>query len=298
MTPGQASQTAQFTAILRAYHHLYTKGQKQLEDSLALALSGLPDGEAIKQAVSGLVDGYSQLGNREVAAAFVEQIEHSVCIRSRLVEERLRQTKDSGLEQLVFLGAGMDSTAYRCTDLVENLTVIEVDHPDTQSFKQERLEQSNIPVPENLHFVGFDFENETLAEALAAGGVDQGKRTLFAWLGVNMYLTEDAIDATLSVIQKFPVGSELVADFLPDHGDEIGEHLVNSVAALSKQVAEMGEPMESKFTPSVLESKLLSFGFCAVEFYSGKKIVDELLGGDKSAFAMPEDAVSLFCARL
>ncbi|GAB5487190.1 MAG: SAM-dependent methyltransferase [Parasphingorhabdus sp.] len=296
MKPGQASQTAQFAAILRAHHYLSAKGQKLLEDSLALPLSGLQSKEAVKQAVTGLREGYSALGGSEVAAAFVEQIEHAVCIRSRLVEERLRQTKDAGLQQLVVLGAGMDTTAYRCQDLVADIDVIEIDHPDTQALKREKLNSSGIAIPANLHFVGFDFENQTLEEALEMGGVDQAKQSLFPWLGVNMYLTEEAVNATLAVVAQFPPGSELIADFMPEYETSLSDQITSSVDELAQQVAEMGEPIESRFTESSLHSRLKEAGFDRVDFYSGKKIVDELLGGDRDAYCMPDDAVSLFCA--
>jgi len=298
MEADKSSQTAQFVAILRAHHDLFAPGQKLLEDNLALTMSGLPGPDAVKGAVGGLIAGYAQLGGQEVAEAFVQQVEHSVCMRSRLVEERLQATLGSGLEQLVILGAGLDTAAYRHAEQLSDIAVFEVDHPATQSWKRQQLTNAGIDIPANLKFVSFDFENQTLADAFEAGGVANDKQTLFTWLGVLMYLSQDAIRSTLSVLADFPGGSELVLDFVPDTENGAQETVVGSIDELAKQVAEMGEPILSRYTPQRLESELLSAGFGKVDFYSGNRIIKEILGGDKEAFCMPNDVASLLCAQI
>ena len=296
MTPGRASQTAQFTAILRAHHHLFAPATKILEDSLALPLSGLSGPDAVLEQVGGLVDGYAQLGNRDIASAFIEQTEHAVCARSRLFEERIDQTLGKALAQLVILGAGMDTTAYRFADQLQNIPVYEIDHPDTQAFKRERLASSGIAIPANLQFVSFDFENQTLLQAMEASAVDREKQTLFSWLGVSMYLTDETVKATLGVLGGFPSGSELVMDFLPDHTGNSREMIPKSVAALTEQVSQMGEPMLSKYNEATLDTRLYEAGFSNVDYYGRSRIVNDLLGGDSAAYCMEKETVSLLCA--
>lgn len=296
MTPGQASQTAQFVAMQRAHHHLFAPEPKLLEDHLALPISGLADGVAVKAAMDGLIGSFAQLGSRDVAAAFVEQIEHSVCGRSRVVEHRLQQRQSSGLGQVLILGAGLDTLAFRRADLLAEFEVIEVDHPDTQGLKRSALARANIDVPENVRFVAFDFENQTLGEALAEGGVDPQVPALFTWLGVNMYLTDETVKATLKVLGGFAKGSEAVMDFVPEESATLENAVEDSITQLRKVVEQMGEPMKSRYKPEALESRLREAGFSQVEFYSAKRIVDEVLGGVRGSYCMPDEAVSILAA--
>ena len=84
--------------------------------------------------------------------------------------------------------------------------------------------------------------------------------TFFSWLGVTMYLKEDAIDAVLRSVATFPAGSEIVLTFRPPPGD--------SPSPLAQLTANLGEPWVSYFEPDALEAKLRSAGFSKVEFLS------------------------------
>ena len=132
MEDGSPSQTALMVAVLRAHHCHFAPEPKILQDTTALPLSGMADLDAVKDYKNGVIEFFSGLSSRETAESFVQQITDSVCMRSRLVEERLTKARTQGLEQLVILGAGLDSTAYRCTDQLNDLPVFEIDHPATQ----------------------------------------------------------------------------------------------------------------------------------------------------------------------
>jgi O-methyltransferase involved in polyketide biosynthesis len=86
------------------------------------------------------------------------------------------------------------------------------------------------------------------------------KPTFFSWLGVTMYLKEDAIDAVLRSVAIFPAESEIVLTFLTQSSD--------SPSPLAQSVANLGEPWVSCFEPDALEAKLRSVGFSTVEFLS------------------------------
>src|SRR4051794_4849580 len=75
-----------------------------------------------------------------------------------------------GVGHYVILGARLDSFAYRRPDLATTLRIFEVDHPTTQQWKRARLQELNIELPSNLTFIPLDFEQQTLAEGLQAGG--------------------------------------------------------------------------------------------------------------------------------
>lgn len=298
MEDGSPSQTALMVAVLRAHHCHFAPEPKILKDTTALSLSGMADLDAVKDYKNGVIEFFSGLSSRETAESFVQQITDSVCMRSRLVEERLTKARKQGLEQLVILGAGLDSTAYRCTEQLNDLLVFEIDHPATQHWKKTRLTECNINLPDNLKFVGFDFENQTLAEALEAGGVRSNAITMFTWLGVQMYLTPATVQATLAVLGKFPPGSQLIMDFAMPDATHPDEQLQDPVGELNRVVSEMGEPFESTYTEQELETCLKEAGFSDVSFYTVERILDSFLNGNRDICSVPDEACFLLAATI
>ena len=298
MEDGSPSQTALMVAVLRAHHCHFAPEPKILKDTTALPLSGMADLDAIKDYKNGVIEFFSGLSSRETAESFVQQITDSVCMRSRLVEERLTKARTQGLEQLVILGAGLDSTAYRCTDQLDDLPVFEIDHPATQHWKKTRLTECNINIPANLKFVSFDFENQTLTEALEVGGVRSNAVTMFTWLGVQMYLTPATVQATLAVLGKFPPGSQLIMDFAMPDATHPDEQLQDPVGELNRVVSEMGEPFESTYTEQELETCLKEAGFSDVSFYTVERILDSFLNGNRDICSVPDEACFLLAATI
>ncbi len=298
MEDGSPSQTALMVAVLRAHHCHFAPEPKILKDTTALPLSGMADLDAVKDYKNGVIEFFSGLSSRETAESFVQQITDSVCMRSRLVEERLTKARKQVLEQLVILGAGLDSTAYRCTEQLNDLPVFEIDHPATQHWKKTRLTECNINLPDNLKFVGFDFENQTLAEALEAGGVSSNAVTMFTWLGVQMYLTPATVQATLAVLGQFPQGSQLIMDFAMPDATHPDEQLQDPVGELNRVVSEMGEPFESTYTEQELETCLKEAGFSDVSFYTVERILDSFLNGNRDICSVPDEACFLLAATI
>jgi len=296
MIEGKPSRTAFMTAVQRGYHNAVAPEPKILRDDLALAFAGVKTLEEAKAFIENMIDIFAGLSDPETARTFMGRIDGAVCMRSRVVEEKLALARGRGVKQLVILGAGLDTTAYRRTDLTDGLQVFEIDHPSTQMWKRERLGVANIEVPDNVKFVAFDFENQTLAEALKFGGVQINKITFFTWLGVHMYLTDEAVRATLGVMGAYPKGSEMVMDFISPSYVLEGGVPEDSVDYLQKVVTDMGEPVKSKYYENELEEILKSVGFSIVDFLSAKWLVDNYLGGEKKAFDMPDKATSILTA--
>ena len=71
-----------------------------------------------------------------------------------------------GVRQYVILGAGMDTFAFRCRDMLERLQVFEIDHPATQAFKRDRIAGLGWEIPAQLHLVSVDFTKEDLDKIL------------------------------------------------------------------------------------------------------------------------------------
>jgi methyltransferase (TIGR00027 family) len=136
-----------------------------------------------------------------------------VC-RCRYFDDYLRECIRSGLRQIVILGAGLDSRAYRQETIEARAKVFEVDHPATQASKIARMKKVLGTITPSVVFVPLDFNKETLDKLLDAG-FDRGQRTLFIWEGVTYYLEPAAVDATLSWIRTNAApASRVIFDYM------------------------------------------------------------------------------------
>jgi methyltransferase (TIGR00027 family) len=254
MRKEEFSRTALATATLRAAHRILDSALI-LDDPVAVRLLGI-DAEQNIRANRGRFEGVVSTALRA-----------HVVLRSRYAEDRLQAAVARGIRQYIIVGAGLDTFAWRQPAWSQAITIIEVDHPATQSAKRARIESAGLALPSNVRFVAVDFEQETLRDALCKNGIDATQPSFFSWLGVTMYLTEPAIDAALYAMAAFPAGSELVLTFSePPDKKSIMAGLAS--AALSKQVADLGEPFISYFEPVDMQAKLHQVGFTQVDFLS------------------------------
>ena len=134
--------------------------------------------------------------------------------RTRFIDDYLQCRVADGIEQLVLLGAGFDTRAYRVETLRGRVKVFEVDHPATQRVKVAKLEELLGELPSHVTFVPIDLHSETL-DKLFARGYDKRLKTLFIWEGVTMYIAADAVDATLAFVAgNSGAGSSIVFDYI------------------------------------------------------------------------------------
>jgi methyltransferase (TIGR00027 family) len=135
-------------------------------------------------------------------------------IRTRFIDEALARAIAGGATQVVILGAGFDSHAYRCQDLLARARVFEVDRPETQEVKKQRVNEIVGGPPANLTYVPTDFQHEELPASLTRHRYDLAQRTFFILEGVTMYLPEEAARATFRFVGAHPPGSSIVFDFV------------------------------------------------------------------------------------
>ena len=247
MEAGQPSRTALGAAGHRAAHQALEQG-RIFADPLALRILGADADEAIAEA------------KREPSKRGLRLF---IAVRTRFAEDALAAAIARGATQLVVLGAGLDTYAYRAK-LPDRLRVFEVDHPATQAWKRERLASAGIAIPGALTFAPVDFEREGLAEGLAAAGFDPARQSFFTWLGVVPYLTEQAVFATLGFIAGLPGGAEVVFDYInPAATIADPEHRAFHEALVAR-VAEAGEAFQSAFETDALLARLRSLGFAEI----------------------------------
>ena len=262
MVQNQESYTAKLCAFARAWHS-NTARHKIFDDFLAYDLMGWENYESTKrQIIADWTDG-----TRDGLARFINQYFAPIPLaRLRFTESRLHKFAESEPVQYVICGAGADSFSFRNSN--PNIEIFEVDHPDTQRYKWERIRTLEWNVPKNVHFVPVDFEKETMIEGLLKAGFSTQKRTFFSILGVSYYLTLPVFANTLEQIASLSaLGSILVFDFPLKEGN-----FPPRVAELEKITDDLGEPMRGGFTYGEISRALYSLGFQIDTYYPPEKV--------------------------
>lgn len=273
MESKQPSRTAWGAARHRAVHQLVEQGSI-FKDPLAVSILG---GIGAAEDEGLVYDNDNSPGSRMLRFFIVS--------RSAFAEAKLAEAvSERGAEQLVVLGAGFDTFACR-NPFGESLRVFEVDHPATQEWKRERLAAMGIDLPGWLTFAGADFERESFADALAQAGFDPGKRSFVFWLGVSMYLTAEAIDATLATVAGWPGGGEIVFDYAEPAREDMSEQGRAARASLQERVAAVGEPMIGWLEPEPLHARLGELGYAEIEDLGPLGLAERFLGPEIAAAA-------------
>jgi len=163
--------------------------------------------------------------------------------RTHHMDALLLEALAQGATQVVNLGAGFDSRAYRFRERFPQARFFELDLPATIEAKRERVIKIFGGVPDRVVLVATDFNTRPLDEVLRDAGYDRTQRTFFIWEGVTMYLPEVANQSTLRFIRSGSVsGSSVVYDYVLDGAlrpDGGGIYGAKSTAAY---VASVGEP--------------------------------------------------------
>jgi len=134
--------------------------------------------------------------------------------RTRFIDERLLRSLQAGVQQVVILGAGFDSRAYRFRELLGHVKFFELDAPETQEYKKRRMSEVLGEPPHNLIYQPIDFRTDSLEATLQRAGCQRGLPTFFSWEGVSMYIPEEGVRATLSSLASYGgPNSTLVMDF-------------------------------------------------------------------------------------
>ena len=246
MRTGEPSRTAWAAAFHRAAHQVLEQG-RIFQDPLALRFLG-KDAETVAREAE--------------ERPFSRRMQIFIAVRHRFAEDAIEASVEGGVRQVVVLGAGLDTWAYR-TPIANRIRIFEVDRPQTQLWKRERLNTAGIALPDSLTFAPVDFERQTLSEGLGAG-FNCREQTFFTWLGVVPYLTPEAMWSTLAFIASLPNGAHVVFDY-GDPPDSLSPEMRAAHDQRAARVSAVGEPWLNYFTAEDLRAKLISLGFSEIE---------------------------------
>jgi methyltransferase (TIGR00027 family) len=254
MFDGQPSRTAEATAFQRATERTHPPPRRIVDDPWAEHF--------LRPGMRAALAAYatSRVAKR---ADEVLGLTHFVVTRHRYIDDRLANALRDGAEQVVVLGAGYDSRAFRFAESLGSRPVFELDHPATQARKERilrRLARRQAPPAVDVRRVPIDFERTSIAKRLATAGFDRTRRAFFVWEGVSMYLTREAVQATLATVARLaPPGSEIAFDawfLLDDPGLRSTWHRLSP-----NLLSLLGEPVTFSLHPEDAEPFLGRLGF-------------------------------------
>ncbi|MCY1020063.1 class I SAM-dependent methyltransferase [Pyxidicoccus sp. MSG2] len=279
-SPLVPENTAVRVALWRALHVLTDPAPHVFEDTIGLALVA-PDADWQK---------------RPDMSPFTRPFRASILARARFVEDLLEEQAARGVVQYVILGAGLDTFAQRRPELASRLRVFEVDQPVPQKWKHQRLVDLGFGVPSFLRLVPVDFEHgDAWLERLEAAGFDAKQPTLVASTGVSMYLTKDAIAATLRQIAALAPGSSLVMSFMLPL--ELADPDVRpGIEAAARGARANGTPFISFFTPEEMLALAREAGFRDVKHVSAAALAERYFAGRADGLRPPNNSEELLVA--
>eukprot|EP01040_Poterioochromonas_malhamensis_P010173 gene10173-11060_t len=183
-------------------------------------------------------DGAKRLDQKGTFPEFLRHAALQIQFRTVVIDYAIR--KNRPFNQLVILGAGLDSRAWRMQEL-NNVKVYEVDHPATQAWKKEQVKKiEGERQAEEVKFVAVDFTKDDLSLKLEEAGFDRKKKSFWIWEGVTMYLEEGDVRKTMKMISELSEGGGGLA--LTYLNATKGRNVAFGLNTLLKVV---GEPLKS-----------------------------------------------------
>lgn len=259
MKENTASRTAQYMAFFRALETTLPASRRLFNDPYArLFLDPM-----LKQAewlyrIPFMRDIITSIIESNGPGAFSSGI-----ARTRLIDDLLQQCIQARTKQVIILGAGFDTRALRL-DSLRTLPVIEIDHPDTASFKITTLKKKQGMLPENVMYLQLDFNRDSLETLAQKHAINFNMPTTIVWEGVSNYLSEQAIQNTFAFLSRFREGSGIVFTYIDKQVLDKPQSFFGTDKIL-KTLRSNKEEWTFGFYPDQLQRYLAGFGFSIVE---------------------------------
>lgn len=255
------------------------EGPREMAEGIALqryAESNLPEDERIffDPLAVHFIDPAKIAWARDHPAetrAMVEEVERSTPGWANSIRARVRYFDDvaeraarDGVRQMVVLGAGYDTRAYRIDAVKDGMRVFEVDRPPILARKADIITRALGAVPDHVAAVALDLEREDLWDRLTRAGFSAELATLFVLEGLVMYLPREAVERLFDGIARHAgAGSSVLFDCVP-HSLADGTLEREGARNILAYTVERGEPILSGFAEGEVEPFLARLGFSGV----------------------------------
>jgi len=260
MRKGHASVTALAVASARALASASGRALVDPKDAMAEAMLPGPLASALR-ALSRTGVGRQVLSPALVRAS-LGMVDH-LALRCALIDALLAAALDPGLaqdiEQVVIVGAGLDSRAHRL-DALRRAHVYEVDHPSSQA--QKRTRTAGLPIEAGaLSYVAVDLSVAALGPALRDEGFDAAARSVFVIEGVVPYLRREATRELVRQLGNVCApGSQVMVSYVP----EGTRWLAHTRWLIDASLKLIGEPLGDLLSPEELHAMFTAAGFAIV----------------------------------
>ncbi len=220
----------------------------------------------------------------KLGAAFPGLTEYIIA-RTIFFDRLFVDALEHDMPQIVLLGAGYDSRAYRFASLNRCSQVFELDIAPTQERKKKCLKSARIAVPPQVKFVTIDFNHDVLGDVLNAAGYQTDEKSLFLWEGVSYYLDPASVDVTLDFVSRSGEGSQIGFDYTVTMTGENQDQYYGAAAfAQSMRSAHAGEEIRFSLMEGEIEPFLAERGLELVEHLDARAIENRyLMKGDGSS---------------
>jgi methyltransferase (TIGR00027 family) len=227
---------------------------------------------------------------------FTRPFRASIVARARFIEDLILEQVKHSVRQYVILGAGLDTFAQRRPEMGSKLTVFEIDQPGPQAWKQRRLIELGLGVPDWLRFVPVDFEaGDAWWERLRSGGFDAGQPAVVASTGVSMYLSKDAVASTLRHVAALAPGSTFAMTFMLPI--ELADPEVRpGLERAEKGARASGTPFISFFTPTEMLALAREAGFREARHVSAAALTERYFSGRTDGLRPPNAGEEMLVA--
>jgi len=259
MQADRSSKTAQYMALFRTIESTRPPRRRLFHDPYAhLFLSP-------KLRVASAVAAVPLIGNIVpwILDSFWPGARTSAIARTRFIDDRLRRALHEGYRQVVILGAGFDSRAYRMAEFA-GLNVIEVDHPATSREKQKTLKRGIHGLPPSVQYLEIDFNTEELQGATGRVAFDPLAPTVVIWEGVTNYLSEEAVNSTFESLKVIFARCFLLFTYI-DRAVLEGSPSFDGTASVEQRLRKVGERWTFGFDPDALPAYLGDRGYHLLE---------------------------------
>lgn len=163
MKEDKASRTAQYMALFRALESRRPEGERLFDDPYAIAFLGKFHRWVTRASVVPFVrEIVHKIISRKIPGALSSGI-----ARTKYIDEIVSRSIREGSRQVIILGAGFDTRSLRL-DVLKAIPVIEIDHPNTSSFKKKCLFEVSGELPANTRYLQLDLNEQAWTTWLPA----------------------------------------------------------------------------------------------------------------------------------
>lgn len=217
-------------------------------------------------------------------AGFFPGMNEYLIARTAFFDRLFVEALESRTPQIVLMGAGYDSRAYRFAKVNSGSKIFELDAAPTQNRKLKCLKSARIEIPPQVKFLPIDLNTASFQDILEKAGYTQEEKTLFVWEGVSYYLDARSVDATLEFVSHSTRESRIAFDYTLTLSEEnLDRYYGAKEFAQSMREHHAGEELTFSLEEGEIETFLAQRNLILVEHLDNEEIERMYLSDDHGA---------------